>query len=827
MDQLIPLLNELQDVFTAVGSSPIQLPQLIVVGSQSSGKSSVLENLVGRDFLPRGSGIVTRRPLILQLINNNDNNQGESADFPNAFNEIIETKENQTENSGGEEYGEFLHRSGQKFYDFNDIREEIIRETERLTGLNKGVSAVPISLKIFSPKVLTLTLVDLPGITKVPVGDQPDDIELQIREMILAYITNPNSIIIAVTAANTDIANSDALKLAREVDPLGARTLGVITKIDLMDRGTDALNILIGNIIQLQHGFVGVVNRSQHDINKNKAISAALKAEKQFFQTHSVYRSISNRLGTNYLARRLNSILLHHIHECLPEMRAKINSTIQETQAELESYGKPLHAQSIAMGSLLLPLISKFCLSFNDSLEGRSNEISVGELYGGARISYVFRELFSVALESIQPFDILSDFDIRTAIRNASGPRPSLFIPEISFELLVKKQIERLLIPALDCVDLVYSELQRVSLQCEQQQIQFQRFPKLRYKIMEVTNNLLKIRLEPTKNVIQNLIHCELSYINTNHPDFIGGSKAVASIMERIQIQKQEESNNYSNKGKAILGSLISGDNNRRGSVSTNNNNNNNGNANLDNDYNHNNLAGNLNSRRNLPNSNSASSLQSAAAAAPSSAHLSNPSNRSGAGFFNLFRSAPDSAPIQPTANSFSVSLSNPLPSIHSNNSSIPSISPLPGQFGANNGPMAAPIISPANNSALPAVNSLFDSDLYPGMSVEMRVLAPTDRELIETEVIKTLISSYFNIVRKNICDYIPKAIMGFLVNHAKKELQSELVSQLYQPTLFDSLMREAEDISEKRASCEELLSILRRALEIINQARDFNPLAS
>lgn len=117
-----------------------------------------------------------------------------------------------------------------------------------------GISPQPINLRIFSPNVLTLTLVDLPGLTKVPVGDQPKNIETQIREMLLKYINKPNSIILAVTAANTDLANSDGLKMAREVDPEGSRTIGVLTKIDLMDQGTDVVDILAGRIIPLRLG---------------------------------------------------------------------------------------------------------------------------------------------------------------------------------------------------------------------------------------------------------------------------------------------------------------------------------------------------------------------------------------------------------------------------------------------------------------------------------------------------------------------------------------------------------------------------------------------
>jgi replication fork clamp-binding protein CrfC len=138
-------------------------------------------------------------------------------------------------------------------YDFAAIKKEIEDETERTTGKNKGVSMVPINLKVYSPHVLNLTLVDLPGMTKVPVGDQPQDIDRQIREMIYNFIEKPNAIILAVTPANTDMATSDALQMAREVDPQGLRTVGVITKIDLMDKGTDCMDVLLGKVYPLKY----------------------------------------------------------------------------------------------------------------------------------------------------------------------------------------------------------------------------------------------------------------------------------------------------------------------------------------------------------------------------------------------------------------------------------------------------------------------------------------------------------------------------------------------------------------------------------------------
>lgn len=251
--------------------------------------------------LPRGTGIVTRRPLILQLINR----VPPASPQANGVNGDIKSSDSQ---SNVDEWGEFLHIPGQKFHDFNKIRDEIVRETDSKTGPRQGISPAPINLRIYSPNVLTLTLVDLPGLTKVPVGDQPRDIERQIKDMVLKQIQKPNAIILAVTAANTDLANSDGLKLAREVDPEGQRTIGVLTKVDLMDEGTDVVDILAGRIIPLRLGYVPVVNRGQRDIENKKAISFALENERQFFENHKAYKNKSSYCGTPYLARKLNLV---------------------------------------------------------------------------------------------------------------------------------------------------------------------------------------------------------------------------------------------------------------------------------------------------------------------------------------------------------------------------------------------------------------------------------------------------------------------------------------------------------------------------------------
>lgn len=189
-----------------------------------------------------------------------------------------------------------------RFVDFDAIRKEIEDETDRCTGSNKNISPIPINLRIYSPHVLNLTLIDLPGLTKVAVGDQPVDIEHQIREMILQFIKKETCLILAVTSANQDLATSDALKLAKEVDPDGLRTIGVITKLDLMDDGTDARDILENKLLPLRRGYIGVVNRSQRDIEGKKDIRAAVDAERKFFLGHPGYRHMADKVSALFLS---------------------------------------------------------------------------------------------------------------------------------------------------------------------------------------------------------------------------------------------------------------------------------------------------------------------------------------------------------------------------------------------------------------------------------------------------------------------------------------------------------------------------------------------
>lgn len=185
--------------------------------------------------------------------------------------------------------------------------------------------------------------------------------------------------------------------------------------------------------------------------------------------------------------------------------------------------------------------MTRFASSFIASIDGTSSDISTKELCGGARVYYIFNSVFGNSLESIDPTTNLSVHDIRTAIRNSTGPRPSLFVPELAFDLLVKPQIRLLETPANRCVELVYEELIKICHTCGSNELA--RFPRLQAKLIEVVSDLLREKLRPTGTYVESLIAIQRAYINTNHPNFLGAAAAMNNIMQsRQEKERQKES---------------------------------------------------------------------------------------------------------------------------------------------------------------------------------------------------------------------------------------------------------------------------------------------
>ncbi|KAI3712335.1 hypothetical protein L1987_70887 [Smallanthus sonchifolius] len=718
---VIPIVNKLQDIFAQLGSSStIELPQVAVVGSQSSGKSSVLEALVGRDFLPRGSDICTRRPLVLQL---------------------LQTKRK----PGGtdEEYGEFLHVPGKRFYNFNDIRKEIQAETDREAGGNKGVSDKQIRLKIFSPNVLDITLVDLPGITKVPVGDQPTDIEARIRTMIMSYIKLPSCLILAVTPANSDLANSDALQIAGNADPDGYRTIGVITKLDIMDRGTDARNFLLGKVIPLRLGYVGVVNRSQEDIMLNRTIKDALVAEEKFFRSRPVYNELADRCGVPQLAKKLNQILVQHIKTVLPGLKTRISSALVSVAKEHASYGEITESKA-GMGALLLNILSKYSEAFSSMIEGKNEEMSTAELSGGARIHYIFQSIFVKSLEEVDPCEDLTDDDIRTAIQNATGPRSALFVPEVPFEVLIRRQIARLLDPSLQCARFIYDELIKMSHRCMVNELQ--RFPVLRKRIDDVIGNFLRDGLQPSETMIGHIVEMEMDYINTSHPNFVGGSRAVEIVIQQVKSSKIATSMPRQKDGAESEKALQSEKGTKSRAILARPN-------------------GIVTEQHNQPGTRAVGEVE------------------------------------KPTTGSTSWGISS--------------------IFGGSDGRNSVKE-NPASKLFSEPVQAMDHAFSMIHLREPPAVLRPSDahsdQEAIEIHVTKLLLRSYYDIVRKNIEDSVPKAIMHFLVNHTKRELHNVFIKKLYRDDLFEQMLQEPDEVAVKRKRTRDMLRVLQQAFRTLDE---------
>lgn len=280
----------------------IQVPTIVVVGDQSSGKSSVLESLAGVK-LPRGQGICTRVPLVMRLKSCKDGSQASiSINYPGKELERIEEDE---------------------------ITEKIKNATDAIAGKGYGISDTPITLEIVREGAPDLTLVDLPGITRVPISGQPPDIYEQISEIIMHYIILEESIILNVITADVDFSTCDSIKKSKDVDERGERTLAVVTKCDRAPEGL--LEKVAMNAVDIRLGYVCVINRVGDESNEQ-----ARKNEKLLFESHPKLKRIDKSIvGIPVLAQKLMQIQGRSINKFLPGAVKKIVSMLSERQTEL------------------------------------------------------------------------------------------------------------------------------------------------------------------------------------------------------------------------------------------------------------------------------------------------------------------------------------------------------------------------------------------------------------------------------------------------------------------------------------------------------------
>ncbi|ODV95064.1 hypothetical protein PACTADRAFT_3947 [Pachysolen tannophilus NRRL Y-2460] len=323
--QMIEIRNILAKVDT---SNNIRLPSIVVIGSQSSGKSSVLEAIVGQEFLPKGSNMVTRRPIELTLVNSPEL-AAEVADFPALqMNNIT---------------------------DFTSV-QKLLYDLNMQVPAHECISADPIQLIIKSPRVPDLSLVDLPGYIQVEAADQPMELKKKIKIVCDKYLESPN-IILAISAADVDLANSAAIRAAKMADSRGERTIGVITKIDLVDP-TRAREILTNKKYPLKMGYVGVVTKApQQSIFRKptgfQAFVSQQNFERQYFKENKEeFQGTS--VGTRLLKKRLMKVLEKSMASSLRPTYMLVQQELEETsyKFKVEFNDRSLTPETYLAGSI-------------------------------------------------------------------------------------------------------------------------------------------------------------------------------------------------------------------------------------------------------------------------------------------------------------------------------------------------------------------------------------------------------------------------------------------------------------------------------------------
>ncbi|CAB1353579.1 unnamed protein product [Coregonus sp. 'balchen'] len=403
----------------------LALPAIAVIGDQSSGKSSVLEALSGV-ALPRGSGIVTRCPLELKM---------------------------KRKREGEEWHGKISYQDHEEeIEDPSDVEKKIRKAQDEMAGVGVGISDDLISLEIGSPDVPDLTLIDLPGIARVAVKGQPENIGEQIKRLIRKFITKQETISLVVVPCNVDIATTEALKMAQEVDPEGERTLGILTKPDLVDKGTEetVVDIVHNEVIHLTKGYMIVKCRGQKEIMERVSLTEATEREKAFFTEHA---NLSTLYDEGYatipkLAEKLTLELVHHIEKSLPRLEEQIEAKLAETHAELERYGTGPPEDCADRMYFLIDKVTAFT---HDAINLTAGE----ELKSVVRLNvfYTLRKEFrnwKLHLDrSGENFNKKIEKEVADYEKTYRGRELPGFINYKTFEVMVKDQIKQLEEPAV------------------------------------------------------------------------------------------------------------------------------------------------------------------------------------------------------------------------------------------------------------------------------------------------------------------------------------------------------------------------------------------
>ncbi|XP_051803822.1 zinc finger and BTB domain-containing protein 49 isoform X2 [Acanthochromis polyacanthus] len=403
----------------------LALPAIAVIGDQSSGKSSVLEALSGV-ALPRGSGIVTRCPLELKM---------------------------KRKEEGEKWFGKISYRDCvEEIKKPANVEEKIREAQDQMAGVGVGISDELISLEIASPDVPDLTLIDLPGIARVAMKGQPEDIGDQIKSLIQKFIKKQETISLVVVPCNVDIATTEALKMAQQVDPDGERTLGILTKPDLVDKGTEetVIEIVHNEAIHLKKGYMIVKCRGQMEISEKVSLTKAIEREKAFFKDHAYFQILydEGHATVPKLAEKLTLELVHHIQKSLPRLEDQIKKKLKQTQVTLTRYGNGPPSDATERLGFLIDRVTAFTQDAFNLIKGEQLKcgITSSTFY---ILRYQFAEWKKTVEESATTFSTNIEKKVAQYERKYRGRELPGFVNYRTFETIVQEPIKQLEEPAI------------------------------------------------------------------------------------------------------------------------------------------------------------------------------------------------------------------------------------------------------------------------------------------------------------------------------------------------------------------------------------------
>lgn len=544
------------------GDSRIPVPKIVVVGSQSAGKSSLLNGILSFDLLPTDKNMCTRAPLHLELI---PSKQDAVAEFGNynchtgLWDSICEVP-----------FELPVPTKAQR----DKIRDQINTITNKLAGNESNITNKPINLKIYAPHIPNLTMVDLPGMVMVARTDkgQPADIKNKINGLISSYIEEPKTIILAVMPARTDIEADIAMELIKRHDPEGKRTIGILTKVDLMNVNTDISDYLQGNVsrdLQLKYGYYAVRNRAPEE-SKKISVVEGFQREKAFFKNHPAYGNLTGsskaHLGIPNMTNRISDILVQNIKRSLPHILTKVNERLVLLNHEFVALGNPLPETEEAKTAFAHNLLTNFTRALCDALNNRGSPYDTGRCIKELLVKY--RE----QIREENPFNDLNTNKklIQTTIKNSAGnhmtsPSPPIEVLEQCLRDINSQPMMQLTGTSNKCIkdvcDQVISLIDTLLKNCP-----IYRFPNLYKKIKgELNGNYIIEALEKTRTAVGSLMYREQNYIWTDDEHFhelLGNANAGGVDSEApsvVNYMDPSDSNSHTHSGSMPTLTLKSG----------------------------------------------------------------------------------------------------------------------------------------------------------------------------------------------------------------------------------------------------------------------------